>query len=194
MIIKSTIQKLVILTFGVLIGFSSCKKDPKPTPTPVTPPVVTPPTRAELTKDSIFLYAAQTYYWNEPFPSYDAFKPRSYASNQAVLDAIIKLPGTGKPVDKYSFLDDGSVSSELGGVSGDYGFSVFYNGTTPTSDLRIKYVSPNSPAAGKGLKRGYRITKINGRTELSTGADANIAFVSDAVFGSANTVNLTVQK
>ncbi|SKB33573.1 S41 family peptidase [Daejeonella lutea] len=194
MIIKSTIQKLVILTFGVLIGFSACKKDPKPTPTPVTPPVVTPPTRAELTKDSIFLYAAQTYYWNEPFPSYDAFKPRSYASNQAVLDAIIKLPGTGKPVDKYSFLDDGSVSSELGGVSGDYGFSVFYNGTTPTSDLRIKYVSPNSPAAGKGLKRGYRITKINGRTELSTGADANVAFVSDAVFGSANTVSLTVQK
>ncbi len=194
MIIKSNIQKLLILTFGLLIGFSSCKKDPKATPEPVTPPVTTPPTRAELTRDSIFLYAKDTYYWNEPFPTYDAFKPRSYASNQAVLDAIIKLPGTGKPVDKYSFLDDGSVSSELGGVSGDYGFSVFYNGASPTSDLRIKYVSPNSPAAGKGLKRGYRITKVNGRTELSTGADANIAFVSNAVFGSAASVSLTVEK
>lgn len=194
MIIKSNIQKLLILSFGLLIGFSACKKDPKVTPTPTPPVVTTPPTRAELTKDSIFLYAQQTYYWNEPFPTYDAFKPRSYATNQAVLDAIIKLPGTGKPVDKYSFLDDGSVSSELGGVSGDYGFSVFYNGATPTSDLRIKYVSPNSPAAGKGLKRGYRILKINGRTELSTGADANIAFVSDAVFGSASSVSLTVEK
>lgn len=197
MIIKSNIQKLLILAFGVLVGFSACKKEPTPTPTP--PVVTTPPTRAELTKDSIFLYAQQTYYWNEPFPSYDAFKPRSYATNQAVLDAIIKLPGTGKPVDKYSFLDDGSVSSQLGGVSGDYGFSVFYNdpdknSATPTDDLRVKYVSPNSPAAAKGLKRGYRITKINGRTELSTGADANIAFVSDAVFGSAPTVSLTVEK
>ncbi len=191
MTIKANIQKLFILTFGLLIGFSACKKDK---PTPVTPPVVTPPTRAELTKDSIYLYAKDTYYWNEPFPAYDVFKPRNYATNQAVLDAIIKLPGTGKPVDKYSFLDDGSVSSELGGVSGDYGFSVFYNGASPSNDLRIKYVSPNSPAAGKGLKRGYRITKINGRTELSTAVEANITFVSDAVFGGNSSVTLTVQK
>lgn len=194
MIIKSNIQKLLILTFGLLIGFSACKKDPKSTPAPVTPPVTTTATRAELTKDSIFLYAKDTYYWNEPFPTYDAFKPRSYASNQAVLDAIIALPGTGKPVDKYSFLDNGSVSSQLGGVSGDYGFSVFYNGARPSSDLRIKYVSPNSPAAGKGLKRGYRITKINGRTDLSTAVDANVSFVSDAVFGGNASVTLTVEK
>ncbi|MES3018000.1 MAG: S41 family peptidase [Bacteroidota bacterium] len=192
MIIKSNIQKLFILSFGLLIGFSACKKE-KPTPTPV-PPVVVPATRAELTKDSIYLYAKDTYYWNEPFPTYETFKPRTFATNQAVLDAIVKLPGTGKPVDKYSFLDDGSVSAELGGVSGDYGFSIFYNGTSPSSDLRIKYVSPNSPAAGKGLKRGYRITKVNGRTDLSTGADANIAFVSDAVFGSSPSVSLTVLK
>lgn len=194
MIPKSNIQKLLILSFGLLIGFSSCKKDSKATPDPVTPPIVIPATRAELTKDSIFLYAKETYYWNESFPTYDAFKPRSYATNQAVLDAIIKLPKPTGVVDKYSFLDDGSVSSELGGVSGDYGFSVFYNGAKPTSDLRIKYVSPNSPAAGKGLKRGYRITKINGRTDLSTGSDANIAFVSDAVFGGNANISMTVEK
>lgn len=194
MIFKSNIQSLAILSFCLIAGFSSCKKDPKPTPGPVTPPVVTLPTRAELTRDSIFLYAKETYYWNEPFPSYDSFKPRGFGSNQAVLDAIIALPATGKPVDKYSFLDDGSVSAELGGVSGDYGFSVFYNGATPTSDLRIKYVSPNSPANLKGLKRGYRITKINGRTDLSTAVNANVAFVSDAIFGSASTVSLTVEK
>ena len=193
MIIKSNIQKLLILSFGLFIGFSSCKKDAKINPT-TTPPVVVPATRAELTKDSIYLYAKDTYYWNEPFPTYETFKPRSYATNQAVLDAIIALPGTGKPVDKYSFLDDGGVSQQLGGVSGDFGFSIFYNGQSPTSDLRIKYVSPNSPAAAKGLKRGYRITKINGRTDISTAVNANIAFVSDAVFGSSSTVSITVEK
>jgi hypothetical protein len=61
---------------------------------------VAPPTRAELTKDSIFLYARDTYFWNEGMPTYEIFKPRSYSSDQAVLDAIIKLPGTNKPVDK----------------------------------------------------------------------------------------------
>ena len=159
--------KPIIFTLSILILASACKKEPKTptttTPT-VTPPVtVAPPTRAELTKDSIFLYARDTYFWNEGMPTYEIFKPRSYSSDQAVLDAIIKLPGTNKPVDKYSFLDNGGVSTSLGGVSGDFGFSVFYNdddgnSATPTEDLRIKYVSPGSPAATAGLVRGYQIT------------------------------------
>ena len=192
MITKSDIKslnKLVALAFSLLVLATSCKKEPKPAP--VTPPAVA--TRAELTRDSIFLYSKDTYYWNDGLPAYDIFKPRNYASDQAVLDAIIKLPGTGKPVDKYSFLDDGSVASQLGGVSGDYGFSVFYNGS-PSSDIRIKYVSLNSPAAAKNLKRGYRITKLNGRTDLLSSVDANIAFVGDAIFGSAPSVSMTVQK
>ncbi|MFA6945041.1 MAG: S41 family peptidase [Pedobacter sp.] len=188
----------------MLVLASSCKKDPKASAgssTPTTPVVVA--SRAELTKDSIYLYSKETYYWNDQMPSYDIFKPRTYASDQAVLDAIRALPGTGKPFsttandatprEKYSFLDDGGVSSQLGGVSGDYGFSVFYN-ASPSSDLRVKYVSPNSPAAGKGLKRGYRITQLNGRTDLSSAVSANITFVGDAVFGSAATVSLTVLK
>lgn len=194
MVIKSNIQRMLILSFGLIIGFSSCKKDAKLTPTTTAPTVMVPATRAELTKDSIFLYAKDTYYWNEPFPTYDAFKPRSYATNQAVLDAIKALPAPGKPVDKYSFLDDGSVSQQLSGVSGDFGFSVFYNGERPSNDLRIKFVSPNSPAEAKGLKRGFRITKINGRTEISTAVSANVSFVSDAVFGSAASVSFTVEK
>jgi len=193
MMIKSNIQKLLILTFGLLIGFSACKKEPKSIPTPVTPPVVVPATRAELTKDSIFLYAKETYYWNDGLPSYDIFKPRQYSTNQEVLDAIIKAPKPSGITDKYSFLDDGSVSSELGGVSGDYGFSVNYNGAT-TSDLRIKYVSPNSDAAVKGLKRGYRITKLNNRTDLNRQVPADLAFVNEAVFGGKTSVSMTVEK
>ncbi|MBC7758464.1 MAG: PDZ domain-containing protein, partial [Phormidesmis sp. FL-bin-119] len=204
MVIKSNIHRLLILSFGLILGSSSCKKDAKLASTTTPPTTLTPPSRAELTKDSIFLYAKDTYYWNEPFPTYEAFKPRSYATNQAVLDAIRALPGTGKPFvttptdpvprEKYSFIDDGGVSQQLGGVSGDFGFSVFYNGERPSSDLRIKYVSPNSPAAAKGLKRGFRITKINGRTEISTAVSTNVSFVSDAVFGSSSSVSITVEK
>lgn len=208
---RRSINKLLALSFGILILASSCKKDPKPTPVTSVPVPEVTATRAELTKDSIYLYAKETYYWNDQMPSYDIFKPRTYASDQAVLDAIRALPGTGKPFwtttndptprEKYSFLDDGTVSSQLGGVSGDYGFSVFYHDTdgdsnTPTEDLRIKYVSPSSPAATAGLKRGYRIMKINNRTgsALSTAVQANVTFVSNAVFGSASSVDLTVLK
>jgi C-terminal processing protease CtpA/Prc len=194
--------KFITLAFGILIFSAACKKDPKPnTVVPVSP--IVPPTRAELTKDSIFLYAKETYYWNDQMPSYDAFKPRSYSNNQAVLDAIRALPGTGKPFwttandpvpkEKYSFLDDGSLSTSLGGVSGDFGFSVFYNNA---EDLRIKFVSPNSPASATDLKRGYQIITLNGRSgaDLSSAVQSNITFVSNAVFGSASSVSLTVKK
>lgn len=203
MLSQLNINKLLIMLILSFIVVS-CKKDPKVSQT--TPPVTTaPPTvtasRSELTKDSIYLYAKETYYWNDQMPNYESFKPRTYASNSAVLDAIRALPGTGKPFwttatdpvprEKYSFLDDGSLASELGGVSGDFGFSVFYNNS---EDLRIKYVSPGSPAAAAGLKRGYRITKLNNRTELSSTVDANLNFVSNAVFGNGSSVSMTVVK
>ena len=200
-IITKSSKKLIFFTFGILIFASACKKDPK-TSAPITPitPIV-PPTRAELTKDSIFLYSKDTYFWNDGIPTYDLFKPRSYSTDQEVLDAIIKLPGINKPKDKYSFLDDGGVSTSLGGVSGDFGFSVFYNdddgnASTPSEDLRIKYVSPGSPAASSGLKRGYQITTMNGRSgsSLSTSSSANVSFVSTAIFGTGTTVSLTVKK
>ena len=190
-----SLDRLLIFSLSLLIFASACKKDPKAAVTPTTPtPTPTPvASRADLTKDSIFLYAKETYYWNEGMPTFASFNSRSFGSNQAVLNAIIALPGPNKPTDKYSFLDNGSVSSSLGGVSGDYGFSVFYNGSA-SSDLRIKYVSPNSPAASKDLKRGYRITKLNGRTELNSSVSTNVEFVSSAVFGSAASVSMTVEK
>ena len=190
-----SLDRLLIFSLSLLIFASSCKKDLKTSVTPTTPtPTPTPvASRADLTKDSIFLYAKETYYWNEGMPTFASFNSRSFGSNQAVLNAIIALPGPNKPNDKYSFLDNGSVSSSLGGVSGDYGFSVFYNGSA-SSDLRIKYVSPNSPAASKDLKRGYRITKLNGRTDLNSSVSTNVEFVSSAVFGSAASVSMTVEK
>lgn len=191
MIFRSINKILIAAACGLLILSSSCKKDPISS-APATTGPTTSGTRAELTKDSIYLYAKDTYYWNERIPAYDIFKPRSLTDNEAVLDAIIALPGS--PIDKYSFLDDGAVSAVLAGVSGDYGFSVFYNTSPSSDDLRIKYVSPNSPAAAQGLKRGYRITKLNGTTNLSTDLSTTLDFVGNAIFGNAASVSLTVLK
>ena len=170
-----TIWSVVLL---VLVGASSCKKSKSEGAS-----------RDELTKDSIYLYAQQTYYWNSGMPSYADFNPRKYSSNSAILTAIKALPSTGGK-DKYSFIDDGTVASELGGVAGDFGFSVFFN---DANDLRIKYVYASSPAAVQGLKRGYRITRINGSTAIST-SDANISYIVNAVFGTAASISLTVTK
>ncbi|HEY0900447.1 MAG TPA: carboxyl-terminal protease, partial [Sphingobacteriaceae bacterium] len=84
----------------------SCKKDPKAVPEPpVTPPAQG--SRAELTKDSIFLYAKVVYLWNDALPTYEQFNPRKYTSGATEIDNFNKElfditqlkidPQTGRP-------------------------------------------------------------------------------------------------
>ncbi|UKT66082.1 S41 family peptidase [Pedobacter mucosus] len=145
--------------------------------------------RDYLTKDSIFLYAKQTYFWNVGMPSYDTFNPRKYASNDAELAGLKALASTGGK-DKYSFIDDGSVASQLSGVSGDYGFSANFDASNL---LRVKFVYPNSPADLKGLKRGYLITRVNGGG-VSRSSQTDIDNLNNGIFGSNPTITMTVAK
>lgn len=69
--------------FIVFLLLSSCKKNDTPPPTIVTPP---PPTsRADLSRDSIFLYAKEVYFWNDLLPSYEVFKPRQFTGKSTDL-------------------------------------------------------------------------------------------------------------
>jgi C-terminal processing protease CtpA/Prc len=138
-------------------------------------------TALDRIRDSVYLYPQETYLWYNQLPTYKNFQPRNYVSSDTITGLSSEVdhlsqyainPASSQPYEyydntgtaKYSFIDDGSVSNELSGNGGDFGFSVFY----PTrSDLRIKYVYPGSPADKAGIKRGYQITKINGRTDLA---------------------------
>jgi carboxyl-terminal processing protease len=160
------------------------------------------------------LYAKETYYWNKDLPSYDAFKPRSFSGASdidaltAEVDALSQYainPETGKPYEyytpspgsaKYSFIDDGSVSGELNGVKGDFGFAPAYGDTD--DDLRVKYVYPGSPADVKGIKRGYKIITINNRTGSGLTYDGNtngtnVNFIVKA-YANSSSITMTLQK
>jgi len=208
---KNILQYLpVCLIFGISL-FTACKKG-NPTPDVITPPTTTTVTgnRDELTKDSIFLYSKELYYWNTSLPTYESFKPRNYSSNESELFAITQFsvnPETGKPYEyvsntatspKYSFFDYGttgktsSLKADVNGTENDFGFSANYNITTSTStsDLRVKYVYPNSSASQQGLTRGCKITAVNERTNLFN-TSATVDFLNDALFGTAASVRLT---
>ncbi|MDB4925958.1 S41 family peptidase [Mucilaginibacter sp.] len=136
----------------------------------------------DLVKDSVFLYAKEAYYWYDGLPSYAAFNPRAISGSDDLsaltkeVDAISQYkinPSTGKPYEyysaapgeaKYSFIDQGQVSTALGGTNADFGFAPLFN---DVNDLRVKYVYPGSPADLAGVKRGYKITSINGNSNLS---------------------------
>jgi carboxyl-terminal processing protease len=182
-------QNACVCALLMVVGFTvSCKKS-NSDPDGNGVPQGTSGTRAELTKDSIYLYAQQTYFWNVGMPSYTSFNPRQYSSNNAILAALKVLPSTGGK-DKYSFIDDGSVATQLGGAGDDYGFSANFD----TSDLlRVKYVYPGSPADLKGLKRGYQITKVNGGG-TSRSSSTDIANLNASIFGDNPSISLTFLK
>ena len=82
-IIKPTI---FALAFSISIG--ACKKDKADEPEPEEETPVTPAngTRAQLTKDSIFLYAKEVYLWNDALPTYQAFNPRKFTQYSEEVD------------------------------------------------------------------------------------------------------------
>jgi len=169
----------------VLALFTSCKKDKgSDNGGGGTPPVV-----KDKIKDTTILFARDIYLWYKQIPS--SFDAQTYADPNKIMEAIRKYstePGFTGPVDRWSFAmkqtewDD--VSS---GVAGDFGLGVFFR---VEGDLRVKSVERASPAGLAGVHRGWRITKINGNSNITT---ANSNFIIDAVFYATNTT-FTFQK
>ena len=205
-------KKICYLTLVLFTGLTvACKKNQNNTPVPTAPSKTG--STLDLIRDSIWLYAKEDYLWNDAIPSYQSFNPRSYTGADDItaltneVNAISQLkinPSTNLPYEfyapepgqaKYSFIDDGAVSAELNGVKGDFGFAPFYNHLN-LSDLRIKYVYPGSPADLAGIKRGYKITSINGNTELTydgDGTSTNVNFVINA-YANSSSITMVLKK
>ncbi len=167
--------------------FTSCKKDngtgttpaPIPTPTPIA-------TADDKLKDTVLLYARDIYLWYNQIPA--AFNPRTYADPDKIMQAIRPYsiePGFTAPVDRFSFamkqVDWNNLSS---GISADFGLGIFFFAST---DLRVKSVERESPAGKAGIRRGWKIIKLNGNSSITT-STADINFVVDAVFTNKHTV------
>ncbi len=207
-------KSIIYLAIGLLTvaSFTACKKSAAPTPIPSGPSPNDAGTALDRVKDSVYLFTQEDYLWYDALPTYAAFKPRTFTGKtdllalQSEVDALSQSstnPTTGKPYEydvlypgtaKYSFIDQGQVATSLGGTNGDYGFSVIYNYNS-TTDLRIKYVYPGSPADKAGLVRGYQIVSITGVPSLTyTGASGtNYDALVSAIFNSS-TITMTVQK
>ena len=182
-------KKYLLILLIALSIFASCKKNsssgstPTPTPTPT-------PTKDDLVKDSSLLYAKDIYLWYNQIPS--TFNARSYADPDKIMQAIRQYsiePGFTSAVDRFSFgmkqVDWNNLSS---GVSADFGINVFFfNSPSVTTDLRVKSVERGSPAGKAGVKRGWRISKINGSTNIDASNTASLNAVVAAIFSSTNT-------
>ncbi|RZM25700.1 MAG: hypothetical protein EOO88_18335 [Pedobacter sp.] len=194
---------ILVLALSTAAGIVSCKKTK--TTDPISPPV-SPPTsgggtgsRADLTRDSIFLYAKQVYLWNDALPTYEAFNPSKYttgstdlANYNSELFAISQLkinPATSLPyeyrtdaptVAKYSRIEDignknpvamiAPVNSvNTDGIGYDLGFLTFKAYGTNTN-FRL-YVAAVSPGSSAASKGLTRGAQITNINGTAIGSD-----------------------
>lgn len=174
-------QRLLMASLVSLALLQACKKNDivntlNPLPTPGTA------TMPDVLKDTALLYSKDLYLWYNQIPS--TFNAQTYSDPNAIMEGIRQYsiePGFSTPVDKWSFaMKQTEWDNMSSGISGDFGMSVFF---FKEGDLRVKSVERSSPAGTAGISRGWRITKINGSTNIST---TNADFISNAIWGSAD--------
>src|SRR5450432_4065713 len=188
---KSTTPLHLFIIINFIGICTSCKKN-KDNTTPA-PPIDTSAIATKV-KDSAVLITRDFYIWYTQIPS--TFSTQSYADPKAVMEGLRAYsiePGFSGPVDKWSFgvlkSDWNQLSGGFGSVNntasnGDFGLSVFFKDSSK-NDLRVKLVERLSPAGIAGIQRGWRITKINGNTNITT-APANVTFIVNNVYYSTS--------
>lgn len=166
-----TYRSLLLIAF-VAVTLTACKKN-KDSNT----------SQSDKIKDTTIAYAREVYLWYDKIPA--SFNARNYSNPNAIMEAIRAYstePGFSGPVDRWSFAVDQAVWDDVsGGVAKDFGLNAFFY---TSSDLRVRLVEPNSPAGIAGIKRGWRFTKMNGITNITT---ANAKALEDALYKSDNT-------
>ncbi len=192
-------NKIILQIFGIIaLSFFlfSCKKDIKQdiasniAPTPAPPNPVGGVNPAQL-NDVAFQKTQDYYLWNNQLPA--TLNTSGYADPTGVMIAIRQYsiePGFTAPVDKWSFaMKKTEWDQYSGGMSslsssttaqGDFGMTVFFRGD---GDLRVRLTEPNSPAGILGIKRGWRITKINGNSNITS---SNSQFIIDNIYKAAS--------
>ncbi|RYY95225.1 MAG: hypothetical protein EOO11_16285, partial [Chitinophagaceae bacterium] len=174
---KNSFLAVAVLASGILF---SCKKTDI-APNNLNPSSPSGPVTA-ADKDTAAGYSRDIYLWYKQIPA--SFSSSSYSDLNAMMTGLRQYSqeaGFPGAVDKWSFAvkksDWDNVSS---GSAGDFGLNVFFYSA---SDLRVKHVEPASPAGRAGVRRGWRILKINGSGNISTG---NGNFVLQSVYQSTS--------
>lgn len=177
------IQKLITPALLLALCFTACKKEDNLTPNNLSPAPTDNTTQANKLKDTALSYTKDIYLWYDKIPT--TFNAQSYTDPPAIMSAIRQYsiePGFTEPVDRWSFaIDQQEWDNISAGVSGDFGLNVFF---LKEGDLRVRAVEKNSPAGQAGIKRGWRITKLNGSTDITT---ANANSIVQNVYQSSST-------
>ncbi|WP_020531739.1 S41 family peptidase [Flexithrix dorotheae] len=121
-------------------------------------------------RESLVELMEEWYLWNEELPAVNVY---NYESAEELLQAMLN-----KEYDRWSYLTD-EVSFDQYFKAGEFVGTGFGTRWDENNDLRISLVQPGSAADSLGIKRGFKILKINSR-------DVNTINNFSAAFGGSN--------
>src|SRR4029078_5589147 len=178
------------MSFIRIVG--SCKKNSDITS---PPPPVDSSAEAKKARDTALLLSRDYYLWYNQIPP--SFDPQSYADPAGVMIALRNYrvdPVFSRAVDNWSF---GVLKSDWNQLSGgvgsgnnissesDFCFKLVF---LVEGDLRVGLVERLSPAGLAGVQRSWRVTKVNGNSNITTG---NIPFLNNALNSTSSTFTFT---
>ncbi len=103
----------------------------------------------------------ETYYWYRDVPN---VPPANYSTVRSYFSALTdaKTP-SGQFIDLFSYsVPTAEFNASNSGVTVDYGIEWLAQSTLVPRKLVVAYVNPGSPAALAGVKRGDRLTRVDG--------------------------------
>ncbi|MBX2843223.1 MAG: PDZ domain-containing protein [Flammeovirgaceae bacterium] len=150
--------KFIFIPFFLVVLFliSSCEKD--------DPQFLEPQELAF--RESLVELMEEWYLWNEELPEVNV---NNYTSSDELLDAMLN-----KDFDRWSYMTD-ELAFDQYFKAGEFVGTGFGTRWDENNDLRISFVQPGSPADSLGIKRGFKILKINNK-DVSTINNFSAAF------------------
>ena len=125
----------------------------------------------------------QWYFWEDRLPA--SVDIGQFANPVDLLDFLTTFSpddGTGRPVDRFSFINTAEADQQFFGEGRFEGFG-FSSRFVATDDLRLSRVFADSPANRGGLARGQRILQLDGRSiaEIQAAEGVNAVFDTPTV-------------
>jgi carboxyl-terminal processing protease len=121
--------------------------------------------------DSVYSICKDVYFWSENLPNYNQEQLQNFQTSK-ILFKDLKTHSefhNGKPLDRWSFVIDKESWQKLQQNQADgFGFDMAF---ASDEDLRIKVVYDQSNAYKQGLRRGFKILKINDIVAINSNKD-----------------------
>ncbi|MBC3884307.1 S41 family peptidase [Undibacterium griseum] len=127
-------------------------------------------------------FVDETYLWYKDVPTLIA---ANYATPQAYFKDLKTTAKTasGLPVDQFHWSQTTeSWNAASSGISQDYGIQWAAQASSPPRNWIVAEVAPGSPAAQAGIKRGDKITSVDGVDFVNDGTQAGVATLNEGLF------------